>query len=100
MTGPALTAIAYHRPNGRQETIVVRHVYPEDAKWFIENNVKISMEEDGRGGIIVYGDWGYIDPESLEPAEAIEISGSRSCHDVLKALRQKIEKAMAEVKAK
>lgn len=96
MSERILTATVYVRPRGKQETIVVKNVYPEDAKWFIENNVKISMEEDGRKGIVVYGDYGYVDPEDLEPVEAIEVSLGRSCEETLKALRQKIEKVKSK----
>lgn len=95
MTKPKLTATAFLRPNGKQEIIEVNHVNEDDARWFIENNIKISIEEDGRGGFVVYGDYGAIDPEDLEPVEAIELSMGRNCQDTLKSLREKIEKAKA-----
>jgi hypothetical protein len=83
----------YHRPNGRPETLDIPNVHKEDADWFEANNVKISMEEDGAGGNIVYADIGLKD-EDGEPVELIELSKGRDCMTTLAALRQQCEEAL------
>lgn len=80
----------YHRPNGRAETIEIWHIDDADAAWFRANNVKLSMEEDGAGGVIAYADVGLRD-EDGEPNEAIEISRGRPCEETLAALRGQCE---------
>lgn len=81
-----MKAMLYKRPNGQQEEIEVTNIYPEDEQWFIENQVKISMEELRTGEFAVYGDYGAEE-------EVMELDMGRSCHEVMKALRHRIEHA-------
>jgi hypothetical protein len=78
----------YKRPDGRSEVIDCRNVYPDDAKWFEDNHVAISMEDIG-GGFAVYADTGKeVDGE---PDELIELSQGRTCEETLHALREQCE---------
>lgn len=85
-----LYATIFTRPHARQERIVVKDVDPEDAEFFVQNNVFISMESDQMDNRIVYADYGRR-TEDGEPDELIELARLRSCREVLKALRQRIE---------
>lgn len=83
----------YKKPHGRTEVIDCIHVYPEDEKFFIENNIRISMEDIG-GQFAIYADIGKMTPDD-EPDELIQLSGSMDCFDTLKALRVQCEEAIA-----
>jgi hypothetical protein len=83
----------YHRPNGRPEVLDIPNVHAEDAVWFKANNVKVSMEEDGGAGFIVYGDIGRKD-EDGEPDEVLVLSGGLNCQDTLAKLRKECEEAL------
>lgn len=84
-----MKATVFISPNGRTEVIEVTNVYPEDAAYFVENNIHISMEQLA-GETIVYADIGQTDDEG-EPVELIEFAGTRSCEDTLAALRKACE---------
>jgi hypothetical protein len=85
-----IPATIYHRPNGEQQSIIINDVDDLDAAWFKANHVRVSMEEDGTGGYILYGDYG-ASMEDGTPEEAIVFSGGKSCRDSLKSLREAIE---------
>jgi hypothetical protein len=80
----------YKRPDGRTEVIDVRNVLPEDEQWFVEHNVKVSMEDIG-DTIVVYADTGNT--VDGEPDEFIEIANGRTCEETLSALRKQCEGA-------
>ena len=88
-----LPVTIYHRPNGRQEDIICNNINEDDAKWFQDHNVKVSMEESGSGGHILYADYGAVD-EDGEPDEVIVVT-HRSCEEAMAKLRRLTEKAMA-----
>lgn len=81
-----LNVLMYQRPTGERKYVDIKNVYPEDAKWFNDNNIKVSMEPDAtEGNYICYADYG--DPEN----EAIEFSLGKNCEDTLHALRETTE---------
>lgn len=82
----------YQKPDGRQKILEIKNVLPEDAKWFSENNIKISMEDIG-GDFAVYGDTGMED-EDGEIIEMLVISQGRTCEETLSALRRECESVM------
>ena len=88
-----LPVTIYHRPNGRQEDIICNNINEDDAKWFQDHNVKVSMEESGSGGQSLYADYGSVD-EDGEPDEVIVVT-HRSCEEAMAELRRLTEKAMA-----
>lgn len=88
-----LPITVYHRPNGRQENIICNNIEEDDANWFITRSVKVSMEESGSGGHILYADYGAVD-EDGEPDEVILVT-HRSCPEAMSSLREMTERAMA-----
>ena len=86
-----MNVTVYKRPDGRSEVIDCRNVYPDDAKWFDDNQVAVSMEDIG-DMIAVYADVGKeVDGE---PDELIELSQGRTCEETLHALRKQCEEAI------
>lgn len=85
----------YKPPHGDEVIMDVKHVNPEDEKFFIDNDISISMEELG-GDFVVYADTGY-ENEDGDPEEFIEIAQGRSCEDTLKALRVVCEEFLSNV---
>lgn len=85
-----LTVTCFIPPHGRKEAVEIPNVYPDDEAFFKKHGIKVSMEELGVGGFAVYADTGKV--TDGEPDELMVISGDRSCHDSLKALRQECEK--------
>lgn len=83
----------YHRPNGHSEVIDLVRINPEDEAWFREHDLKLSLEEDGANGFIVYGDIG-LKNEDGEPDEVIVLSGQMTCQDSLAKLRAECEVAL------
>ena len=67
-----INATLYVRPNGRTKEIKIL-ISPDDADYINENNIKVSLEEDGLGYIIIYFDYGRVD-EEMEPDELIKIT--------------------------
>lgn len=87
-----LPVTVYHRPNGRRENIICHKISEDDEKWFRTRNVRVSMEESGSGGHILYADYGAVD-EDGEPDEVILVT-HRSCIEAMSTLREMVEKAM------
>jgi hypothetical protein len=78
----------YKRPDGRTEVVTITKVHADDAKWFKDNRVAVSMEDIG-GDYAIYADTGKeLDGE---PDEFIEIANGRSCEETLKSLRKQCE---------
>lgn len=88
-----IPAVVYERPHGNRHDIIVNDIDDLDAAWFKAKGVKISMESDGCGGYIVYGDYG-AKTEDGQPEEAIAFSNGRSCRYTLKSLREAIEEML------
>lgn len=89
-----MKATVYIKPHGHNEEITVRNVRPEDAAWFEQHNIKISMEEDILPGhMILYADIGRTDEEG-EPDEVIMFSRGAACIEALAELRRECEKAL------
>lgn len=86
-----MNVTVYHRPDGRKEVIRVHNVHPEDAQWFEEHGVAVSMEDIG-GMFAVYGDIGReLDGE---PDEIIVLSQGMNCEGTLAKLRKECEEAL------
>ena len=82
----SLEVTIYQRPDGRKLRTLIKNVWYEDARYFLDNGVIISMEEIGENNYAVYGNW-----NGDEEDEVIILSGGRSCEDTLAELRQTIE---------
>lgn len=87
-----LPVTLYLRPNGRREEIICKRIADDDANFFKTHGVKVSMEESGSGGHILYADYGAVDEEG-EPDEVIVMT-HRSCEEAMAELRRLTEKAM------
>ena len=85
----------YKRPTGKFERTEIKHVYPKDAAFFNQFDIKLSMESDGEDGYIVYGDYGALTLDD-EPDEVIVFSQGRNCWDTLADLRSQLEKRMKD----
>lgn len=85
----------YKTPNGRTEVIDLRNINDDDAKWFEQNNVAVSMEEIG-GQFAVYGDVGRM--HEGEPDEVLVLSQGRDCFETMAQLRIECQEAIAEMK--
>lgn len=72
----------YIQPHGEVRRIDVTNVYPEDEKFFVENEIIVSMEHL-RGNYIVYGYKKGTDPEETEQ---IVFDNGRSCEATLNEL--------------
>lgn len=75
----------YQRPDGRKLRTLITSVRYEDARYFRDHGVIISMEE-AENEFIVYGDW----PGNRHD-EVIVLARGRSCEETLAELRQIIE---------
>lgn len=91
----SIEATLFVPPNGRQEKTVITKINPEDSQWFKDNDAKISLEEISTGDVVVYADIGMRTIEGDE-VEAIEVSGSRTCHETMAALRAQCEQMLAQ----
>lgn len=82
----------YQRPNGKQSVIDLTEITKEDAKYFKDNKVKVSLEpqDSGTDNIIIYADYGKKDPDG-EPEEIIIFSRGRECTECMTELRQLVE---------
>ena len=80
----------YKRPHGHTSIINITKITDEDATWFDDNEIKVSMELTPVG-FAVYADCGYRlddDPDE-DPDEVIVIARrNQPCEDVMKELRE------------
>lgn len=54
--GPrGLIVTIFSPPNGKSVEHEIRNVTPDDARWFNDNNIKVSMEELMTGEFVIYG---------------------------------------------
>lgn len=82
----------YKRPHGRKEVIDMTKIYPEDEQWFVEHDVKISMEDLGFD-FVVYADIGLAS-EDGDPDEITAFANKRTCEETMKLVRQRCEEAL------
>lgn len=92
----SLPVTLFTLPAGDKVVKHITNVSPEDAKWFIEHKVQLSMEEVS-GMIAVYADIGLTD-EDGESDEIMTLSAGRSCEVTLSELRKLCEMALDKSK--
>lgn len=74
--------VTYHAlPDGRQTVIPVTEINDEDAAWFTEHNVKLSLEELRTGVKVLYANTGD------EENEVMVISPTKGCREMMAELR-------------
>lgn len=71
----------YESPHGRQSVIPVTEINDEDAAWFTEHNVQLSMEQLRTNIKVLYANTG--DPEK----EVMVISPTKGCREMMAELR-------------
>lgn len=81
-----MLTVHYFNHNG-EHLIECKNVDPDDAKFFRDNNIKVSMEELN-GEIIVYG-CPYSD--ASEESEVIVFANGRTCEETLNELKNILE---------
>lgn len=88
MKKTSLTATVFIPPNGKRQTIEITKVYPDDATYINQHDIKVSLEELRTGDTVVYFDDGkHIDDDPDEdPDEIIIISrgGKKTCEECIK----------------
>lgn len=84
-----ISATLYIAPFAEKKQIQINDIDYDDEVWFIENGVKLSLEELATGEIAMYADIGYVVNGDHE--EALELSRGRSCAETLAALRKQCE---------
>lgn len=75
--------VHYYNHNG-EKSLDITKIRKEDAKFFLDNNIKVSMEQLNNE-IIVYG-CPYSD--TSEESEVIVFAGSKTCEDVMSELAE------------
>lgn len=75
--------VHYYNHNG-EKLLDISNIREEDAKFFLDNNIKVSMEQLNNE-IIVYG-CPYDD--TSEESEVIVFAGSRTCEQVMSELTE------------
>ena len=73
-------------PIGEQHVIQVTDVTDEDAAWFTENKIILSMEQLSSGAKVVYGKFGVN-----EHQECMVVSMYDSCKSMLSELRSIVQ---------
>ena len=73
-------------PIGEQHVIQVTDVTDEDAAWFTENKIIISMEKLSSGAKVVYGRFGVN-----EHQECLVVGMNKTCKSMLKELRSIVQ---------
>lgn len=82
----------YVPPNGQCKLIDCRAVYPEDHDYFLNNDIRVSMEELN-GEYIVYG---CPESDPTEESEIIVFAGGRSCEDTLQDLAKRCKEEFGD----
>lgn len=77
-------------PNGDKQKVSVMDINPEDARWFTDNNVEVSMEYINLMAIV------YATPPGKDPEEdeIMIFSNGRNCNDTMAELRKQCEAGM------
>lgn len=79
----------YLRPDGRTREMNITNVRDDDALWFEQNDVTVSMEELNDSTYAIYADIGLYEDDGETPKEIIYVtsSPSESCEEALSNLR-------------
>jgi hypothetical protein len=92
-----MKATLFIRPLGGKQEIDIIDIKEEDKKWFEENKIKVSIEDDNRGNYILYSDAGFVDEEN-EPVECIHVASIiKPCNVAMSELKDKTEKFIKEM---
>jgi len=84
-----LEVTMYLLPDGRQLRTLIENVTREDAAYFQENDILVSMEQLTTGEFAVYG----RRPDADEDDEVLVLANGRNCKDTLHELRRIMEGA-------
>lgn len=85
----------YYLPHGKSTVQEITGITDEDALWFTQNNVKLSMEELSTGAKVIYADYGDPDEEAI----VVSMPGrERPCIEMMTELRKQTEVALAQFK--
>lgn len=76
-----MLTVHYYNQNGEQ-LLDITNIRPEDAKFFQDNHIKVSMEELN-GEMILYG-CPYSD--TSEESEVIVFAGNNNCENTMSEL--------------
>lgn len=79
-------------PHGHSSMQEITGISDEDALWFTNNNIKLSMEELQTGAKVIYADYGNPDEEALV------VSMSKPCIEMMSELKKQTELALARYK--
>jgi hypothetical protein len=83
-----IKATVFTPPHGTQTIIDVIDITDEDAAFFNNNNIKISMEELSIGSKVIYADWnGIPEDEAL-----VLVPEGVTCKQAMTQLRIQVEK--------
>lgn len=86
-----MKATIFVKPHGTKQVIEIIDINPDDEDYFMQHNVKVSLEEDFQPGtFIAYADYGAED-EDGEPDEVIVFSAGRDCRETMAELRQLVQ---------
>lgn len=89
---PGLTVTVFERPNGARNEVVIQNIRPEDANFFISNNLDVSMEELTTGEYVIYSTYPCEDSDEDDPAEVTYVVPyGMSCEDAMHELRKIVQ---------
>ena len=80
-----LQVTLFSPPNAKQTVFQMTEISDEDATWFYENKILVSVEELRNGAKVVYGKYG---PE--EGQECLVVSRTESCKKMMSDLRKRV----------
>lgn len=87
-------ATVYVRPNGRKVETVIENIYEEDAEWFRQNEVILSLEDCG-GFYAIFAECPNVVDMEDEPISMTRLAKDNDkCEDVIKKLREDLKKAI------
>ena len=87
----------YLRPDGRSREMDITNVRDDDAVWFEQNNVAVSMEELNDSTYAIYADIGLYEDDGETNREIIYItSPNEECENALSKLRDMCQKELRE----
>ena len=86
-----LNVIHYKRPDGRPVEVTIKNIRQEDAKFFIEGNLFVSMEDLMTGDVVLYSETGMSDEDGEEIEVMYLVPQGESCEDAMSELRKLVE---------
>lgn len=79
-----ILATVFIPPNGRRDTVRVKNIRAEAARYLNENNIRVSMEEIcGMGQVVYFGDGTLLDDDETPDEIIILSNGVKSCEDCM-----------------